>query len=292
MNKLITSLQINKFDELINYWQSLDTEFKILVDGGAGLGETADQMLLASNHTIDKILAFEPNPPNVAAFQISDKEKIELIPSALGARNGEASFQVTSMTKNLTGSKYLVSGTSFVGKIVESDNTNDNVLVPIVRLEDTMQDRGLDKLDFLKLDLQGGELAALNGVGKYLETVKLMWVEFTGQPGLLSFLHDAGFTVFDTEYLFVGKPNHLIEELFEITRVGRNSIGKDIFFGYRKHSWDNYEAILDFMKRRRRLVQTDIVVVNNKYISQFHEFSKKYGINTKKSIPDIIKDIK
>jgi FkbM family methyltransferase len=289
----IKNIRVHQFDELIAHCASIDPEFNIFVDGGAGLGETSNQMLSACNFAVEKILAFEPNPANVAAFRITNTNKVELIPSALGSENGVGTFQITSTTNNFIDNQYHVAGTSFVGKLV-NDTTFDlnKTNVKVVKLSDILRDRGLNKIDFLKLDLQGGELDSLLGLEGYLETVKVMWMEYSGQPGLLKFLQKSGFTLFDTEYLFVGKPNDLIAELFDLTRFGRNSIGKQIFFGYRKHLWADYESILDFMKRRRRVIQTDMIVINNKYLESLRGFVDLNVSILSEDTPDIINGIK
>lgn len=60
------------------------------------------------------------------------------------------------------------------------------VEVQQVRLEDVM--KGCHEIDFLKLDLQGYELEALNGCGKLLERIKIITIEiefiplYDGQP--------------------------------------------------------------------------------------------------------------
>lgn len=273
LSRLISDLKISKFEKIISHYSVMDPEFNVFVDGGAGLGETANQMLAACGNRVKTILAFEPNPANVEAFMASDTNLIQVIPSALGAHDGLSAFKITSTTKNFGANPYLKPGTSFVGKLVGDQDADDSCIqVPVVRLDGVLKDRNIEKVDFLKLDLQGGELNALKGMGSMVETVKLMWVEYSGQEGLFQLLADSGFTMFDTEYLFVGKPNESVSELFEISRAGRNSIGRDIFFGYRRHPWKNHEAVLNAMKLRHRLIQTDLLVVNNKYLHLFHDF--------------------
>jgi FkbM family methyltransferase len=290
--KEIKNLKLDKFEPLIKYCVANDKDFNIFIDGGAGLGETSQQMLTACESSILKILAFEPNPANVSEFRIKNHKKITLIPAALGDVSGAGNFEISATTKDTIGNEFLVKGTSFVGKLATTESTDNNyVKVPVKRLDDVINEQNLKKIDFLKLDLQGGELGAILGTGSLLSNIKLMWMEYSGQPHLLQLILDSGFTVFDTEYLFVGEPNSLIEDLFQVTKVGHNSIGKKIFFGYRKHEWKNYEKTLDFMRRRRRLIQTDLVVVNNKYLSTVMPFINQNKINHTQEPPEIIKNI-
>lgn len=285
----IKCLKIDSFKSLIINCSENDSDFNIFVDGGAGLGETVNQMLEVCGESVQTILAFEPYPPNVSAFKSNNPIKTRLFAAALGSRNGTASFEVSQKTTNLDGNKYHIQGTSFVGKISKGvSQLGSSVTVEVACLADICKENSLDRIDFLKLDLQGGELDALVGLRSYLHATKVMWVEFSGQPGLLGYLQDNGFTVFDTEYLFVGDPNNLIEELFSITRVGKNSIGKSIFFGYRKHIWADYSYTLDFMRRRRRLIQTDLVAINNNYIREVEGYLHSNMLHVSSDVPDII----
>jgi hypothetical protein len=147
----------------------------------------------------------------------------------------------------------------------------DRYKVNVRRLDTAMSAHGIDKVDFVKLDLQGGEYNALLGMGSLLRTVNWMWIEFSNQPHLLDLLADQGFILFDTEYLFVGEPIDLIEELFEVTRQGQNSIGKKVFFGYRKHVWLDFERGFNFARTKRRMIQTDLVAVRPDYLPTFIE---------------------
>jgi FkbM family methyltransferase len=265
------------------------------IDGGAGLGETAEQMIQAVSGDID-VLAYEPNPSNVSRFRCRHP-RVQLVEAALGSVNGMATFSVTADTQVEGPNQYLQSGTSFVGKLGgATGEARHRWQVRVVRMESELLDRGLESVDFLKLDLQGGELDALNGLGSFAKRTKLMWIEFGGQPALLDWFASNNFTIFDTEYLFVGAPNALIRELFHINREGRNSIGKSIFFGTRRHAWTDYAKTFDFMQRHRRMIQTDLVAVNNDHLQQFLEVIAGSDANTSHEFfqepPQILRSIR
>lgn len=287
------SLNLNSFVGIILHLSRVDSCFDSFVDGGAGLGETAEQIIRSCIRPKKKLLAFEPNPANTAAFINRYSDKISLIPEALGACAGISSFQITSTTIEDSSNPFRVPGTSYVGKLAvdSSDNNITTIMVPVVRLIDKLKEFNFSKIDFLKLDLQGGELDALIGLDNMLSDTKIIWLEFTGQPELLKFIYDAGFVAFDTDYLFVGDPNDLIKDLFRITSQGVNTIGKKIFFGQRRHLWDDYEKVFDFMKRRRRLIQTDLVLVNNSYLEMFNDIAERYASKLDNKIPDLLKKV-
>jgi FkbM family methyltransferase len=269
---------INCFSGLLERIEKIDDSPKVLIDGGAGLGETASKMLESTHSNSGQIIAFEPNPDNVKAFRVRDK-RLTLVDQALSNNSGIAEFIISSKTNldhQRRQNEYLQDGTSFVGKLVSKDGevrSSNAELYPVRtnRLDLALAELQLNQANFIKLDLQGAETQALEGLGTLISTVHWMWIEFSNQPGLLEYLTSNGFILFDTEYLFVGRPNDLIHELFNVTRQGKNSIGKDIFFGYRRHVWRNYEKAFNFSFTKRRVIQTDLVAVSPLYLSIFLE---------------------
>lgn len=277
VSNLLGRARVDCFSGLLERCERIDTSRKVYVDGGAGLGETATKLLRASRNNTGPIVAFEPNPDNLSQFNVVDPRLI-LIDEALSNENGTAEFMVTSKTKKDSDdtNPYLQAGSSFVGKLnldatAERSATTEYYPVRISRMDDALANRGITRADFIKLDLQGAETQALQGLGALMSTVNWMWLEFSNQPGLLKYLFENGFILFDTAYLFVGEPSDLIEELFTISRKGKNSIGKQIFFGLRRHVWRDYERAFMFARTKRRMIQTDLVAVAPHYLPVFLE---------------------
>lgn len=277
VSNLLGRAKIDCFSGLLERCERIDPSEKVYIDGGAGLGEISERILKSTAGNRGSVVAFEPNPENIRQFQVTDPRLI-LVDEALSNEAGTAEFMVTSNTviRDNDTNRFRQTGTSYVGKLTpdgetERSQTAEYYPVRVCRLDATLKKLGLERADFVKLDLQGGETQALQGLGALLPTVKWMWIEFTNQPGLLPLLEKNGFILFDTKYLFVGPPIELIEELFEVSRGGTNSIGKQIFFGRRKHVWRDYERGFTFARTKRRMVQTDLVAVAPHYLSVFLE---------------------
>jgi FkbM family methyltransferase len=275
VSNLLGRARVDGFSSLLLRCERIDPSTKVFVDGGAGTGETAAKLLAATPGNSGPVVAFEPNPDNVSRFSVAHP-RLMLVAEALSDENGTAEFMVTSKTQRAEDSRnqFMQAGTSFVGKLaLEGDRPASAEYYPVRvrRMQDALAGLGLDRADFIKLDLQGAESHALRGLGDLVSTVKWMWIEFSNQPGLLSYLADHGFVLFDTAYLFVGQPNELIEELFTIGHQGTNSIGKQIFFGRRRHVWRDYERAFTFARTKRRMIQTDMVAVAPHYLPVFLE---------------------
>ncbi len=84
-------------------------------------------------------------------------------------------------------------GTSYNGFIDDGKSAAPTVDVKVVRIEDDLTEAP----HFIKLDLQGGELEAIKGTGKFLVDVKVLYVEtqLLGKENTCRYLSDSGFLV-------------------------------------------------------------------------------------------------
>jgi FkbM family methyltransferase len=297
VSRLLSKLGIFNFSEILAGYSHQFPGFKVCIDGGAGTGETAVE-IMDSISNAGMCLCFEPNVKNVKNFCLATPN-VTLVEKALSSENGFADFYISQEVSNPEKNQFHVEGSSFVGKIVTRDEAEFSgegrtYQVEKVRLDTELLTRKIKSVDFIKLDLQGHEMEALRGLGGYLSSTKMIWFEYVGQHGLCEWLEAEGYFLMDTKYLFVGEPIPLIEDLFAIVDVGVNSIGKKIFFGVRKHHWKDYYKCFSFMQRKRRMIQTDILAVNKKYLAEVLDVLTvpgQYEESESLGIPDILNSI-
>ena len=149
------------------------------IDGGAGSGNTAMEMAeYLSNSAY--IYAFEPFPGNQKFFESLDP-RIKLFSSALSDFEGKANFYVSSVvSEDSAWGKKGMAGYSSVGFLSDSHSGQANsIMVDCVRADEAINET--EKIGFVKLDLQGGELKALQGMKRILKNVEFMWVEYMGK---------------------------------------------------------------------------------------------------------------
>jgi FkbM family methyltransferase len=120
----------------------------VVVDVGAHVGYYAAlaSMLVGPE---GRVVAFEPRPLNLRFLkrhaQANRLHNIEIVEAGVAARSGEASFDTSYGT-----------GT---GRLAEGGD----LPVRTVRLDDFFRDGELPRVDFLKIDVEGGEVDVLKG---------------------------------------------------------------------------------------------------------------------------------
>lgn len=137
-----------------------------VIDAGACDGEFA---LYASRCVgpTGRVLALEPDPESFrllrATFELNGgvPPNVELLPVGLWKHSGELAF---------SGGNYLSSGL-----IDATDGTtghSGSFSVPVQSLPDLVSRYGLTRLDFVKMDIEGAEIEAIEGAGNVLSILR------------------------------------------------------------------------------------------------------------------------
>lgn len=126
------------------------------VDCGAYDGITIKNFLRIQNYFTGKIVAYEPDPANygllkqyVSNLNESDKRNILCLPFAVGAKREKVHFNATSTM----GSSISEKGLLEVECVTLDENLTENHIVPT----------------YIKMDIEGGELDALNGASSIIK---------------------------------------------------------------------------------------------------------------------------
>lgn len=130
-------------------------ENAVVVDCGASIGMVT--AAVGRRFPDARIIAFEASPavlPSTKATFEHNGVFPKLVTSAVGAEPGERSFYVDGNG----------SGWGFLNEEIGGHT------VPVVTLDDELAD--LDRLDLLKLDIEGGELSALRGAASTIARLR------------------------------------------------------------------------------------------------------------------------
>lgn len=178
-------------------------EDMVFVDVGANMGEYS--LFAAKRLHKGKVLAFEPLPKmfamlvanislnqftNVVAFQygLSDRDDVMPIHEVEDAHEGLSTF--------------------FPGKRI----INNKVDVALKNFDREFENFGISRIDFIKIDIEGGELGALKGAQKSIERFKPAVMVEINQPTYEA----AGYSVEDVYQFF----KEISYTPFEINKQG------------------------------------------------------------------------
>ncbi|HET9054425.1 MAG TPA: FkbM family methyltransferase, partial [Cyclobacteriaceae bacterium] len=176
----------------------------VFVDIGANLGEYS--LFAARRLSSGKVLAFEPMPKMYALLEenraLNQFENITIFKYGLSAQ--EAILPIHEIENAHEGLS-----TFFPGDQKSRTITN----VPLKVFDAEMDSLGIERIDFVKIDIEGSELNALKGAKKSIQKFKpVVMVEINQKTYGM-----AGYSVEDMFSFFA----ELSYTPFEITRTGR-----------------------------------------------------------------------
>lgn len=166
---------------------------RLAIDAGAFEGEWTKQVKAIFPSL--RVLMIEPQKEKEAALRrlAGQSAGLQFRGSLLGAEPGRACFlSAASNSRILSGEWRPATGGQFEERAVET-------------LAHAAAEEGFSGCDFLKLDLQGHELAVLKGAGRILGQCEVLWVEVSwlpiGNPPLahevIAYCLDHGYRLYD-----------------------------------------------------------------------------------------------
>lgn len=158
----------------------------IAIDGGANKGEYTKNILDASVHAgCAEVHAFDPSPAYVAHLSrlFAGRESVHIIAAAIGESGGR-----TTLYTDATGSSV---SSLFLRPLFLETGGMTPVEVKTATLGGYIQECAIDHIPLLKLDIEGGEMGALRGLGEQLRPDKIDVIQFEYGGSAL----DAGWTL-------------------------------------------------------------------------------------------------
>jgi FkbM family methyltransferase len=161
-----------------------DSPSPVVVDVGANLGAWTVAVRQALGHDRGTWILFEPSPQFADSLRrIPNTELIE-------AAAGEAPAQLTLYAPDTPSGWVSLHARrdSFTRGATFSEHQ-----VLVTRIEDRLAERGIERVDFVKLDVEGHELFVLRGLGHYLEEARISALSFefgSANVNSRTFFHD------------------------------------------------------------------------------------------------------
>ena len=272
MNFHLTGLDLDSFSHLMGAYKKDGRHFRYCIDGGAGYGLTATEMLSYINDD-GIIFAFEPFTGNHRFFEKITDDRIRLIKKALfNERSVQQLFvRSTVAEESLWGRGKMLTGYSSLGFVDGNPEKRDPEKLYSIECVAADEEISPDTvIDFVKLDLQGGELNALRGMKRIIHEPYFLWIEFSDQNELLEYLYAMGFAIFETQYLFVGSNPDIVKRDFVFSKTIALSTEIPAWLGRRITPWGkDFHDEFQVARRQFGLVQTDIVCVQESRHNEF-----------------------
>jgi FkbM family methyltransferase len=146
---------------------------RVVVDCGANIGITS--LFLAARYPDATILSVEPHPENFALL----KTNVAGVPRVFPIR-----ACVTGSPQSAV--RFTVDQAAWGNRIATNSH---GVLVPAITIEELCKQNGIEKIDLLKLDIEGAEEQVLKN-GTFLARTENIIVELHGNYGFQRFQHD------------------------------------------------------------------------------------------------------
>jgi FkbM family methyltransferase len=135
-------------------------ERPVIVDAGANIGVAG--LWLRARYPGARLLCIEPEEENFRLLQanLGGLDRVTLVQAAVGKASGTAQLHLAAH--------------GAMHSVVDDTGGKGDVSVPVLRLEDLLAQQGIGPVDLLKLDVEGSELDALEGLGPRLKDVRVI----------------------------------------------------------------------------------------------------------------------
>jgi FkbM family methyltransferase len=149
-----------------------------------------------------RVFVFEPSPDNLAYLEdnVAGLDTVQIVRRAVSDRDGRACFFVEGLTgQNSTlVDHYAVFSSN--RRNAFSDETYRTVEVETTTLDTYLAENGVTP-DFIKIDIEGSELAALTGARRSLERFRpALMVEVTHREDeVMRLMREIGYRAYDTQ---------------------------------------------------------------------------------------------
>lgn len=153
-----------------------------------------------------QVYTIEPNPENLrkirSMIEINKRQNIRVFPFAASDQAGEVQF--------------VVENTGSMGHLatLSPENHAAAVTVRAVRLDDLAGDQGIDRIDLIKMDVEGAELKALAGmtglISRWRPTIICEWHPAVAGPDYQAIFAQLGYHGETLEPASSTEPFHIL----------------------------------------------------------------------------------
>ncbi len=166
-----SDLRVNGEIKVLHYIRKKSDKKLVVFDVGANVGEYTSAILKAFNEV--EIHAFEPLKPNFDQLiqKFGNDARIRLVQKGIGEKSGKSTIHYNPEV----GSMASVYQRKLQHHQIEFNTTE---AIEIETISNYCSEKKITEIDFLKLDIEGHELAALKGAQKIMDKNKIRFIQF------------------------------------------------------------------------------------------------------------------
>lgn len=188
----------------------------VVVDGGAHLGDMVEKFGALLPQA--EFHCFEPDPElgRTLSGKYAGNRNVHVVQAALGEKSGKASFNINASRPT---NSLLDASDDLQPDLKKLCDRVRQVDVEVTTIDQYCASRSLERVDVIKLDLQGYDYLALKGAGRTLETARVVLVEVLFRefykgchlfPDTLAFMLEKGFELHTLCGLHYGEYDELL----------------------------------------------------------------------------------
>jgi 2-O-methyltransferase len=196
LSYIASTICFNDENEMLAYVKHFLPEAPVILEAGGHFGE--DSIRMKSVWPKATMHVFEPLPSSLKVMlkEVNSISGIKCYPYALTTHIGTTNFYIDTHNN----------GASSIGYPVEWNQDEFDktpIQVPCITLNKWAEIYDVDHIDFMWLDMEGHELAALQHAGDILKTVKSIYTEISFVPVRIGSSSFSELTKFLESYGFV-----------------------------------------------------------------------------------------
>lgn len=145
----------------VRFMRSYLKDGDVAIDVGGQIGYLSIIMATSANRHV-QVVSFEPEPGNINSFkqniELNTLENVTLVEKAVSDHAGKIKLYLSSDRNAGTHSTVFVEG----------NVSEEFVEIDAVTIDDEVSSRGIDRVDLIKIDVEGGEIDVIRGSVKTL----------------------------------------------------------------------------------------------------------------------------